>query len=201
MLLAQNGEDYTGGVKELEIRKLELELEEARQLRGLERSSLRISSSLTPPVYPKVPASCSISSSSRAISMSEYEISYIPYENSELVKMALAGEEMKARFSLETEDTALCAGQFAVIMVYQLYREDVLTIPINALYRDGSGQYVYRQVDGARVRCDVKAGPPCPPCSHRYRRWPGCRPVSPPALSSPESPGTGRCPPPTEARR
>ncbi len=88
----------------------------------------------------------------------EYEISYIPYENSELVKMALAGEEMKARFSLETEDAALCAGQFAVIMVYQLYREDVLTIPINALYRDGSGQYVYRQVDGARVRCDVKAG-------------------------------------------
>ena len=43
-------------------------------------------------------------------------------------------------------------------MVYQTYKEGVLTIPINALYRDGSGQYVYKQTDGARVRCNVKAG-------------------------------------------
>lgn len=88
----------------------------------------------------------------------EYDISYVPMDTAELVKLALTGAEMKARFSINTEDDTLVAGQFAVIMVYSAYRENVLVIPINALYRDGSGQYVYKQVDGARVRCDVKTG-------------------------------------------
>lgn len=86
----------------------------------------------------------------------EVEISYIPYDINEMIKAALAGEEMRAQFSIDTEEAWLSAGQFAVVMVYQTYREDVLTIPVNALYRDGSGQYVYKWTDGARVRCDVK---------------------------------------------
>ncbi|MCI8543569.1 MAG: biotin/lipoyl-binding protein [Lachnospiraceae bacterium] len=86
----------------------------------------------------------------------EVDISLVPYDTNEMVKAALAGEEMQAQFSIDTQEPWILAGQYAVVMVYQSYKENVLTIPINALYRDGSGQYVYRQVDGARVRCDVK---------------------------------------------
>lgn len=86
----------------------------------------------------------------------EVEISLVPYDISEMVKAALAGEEVQAQFSFDTQEPWLSAGQYAVVMVYHAYKENVLTIPINALYRDGSGQYVYKQVDGARVRCDVK---------------------------------------------
>lgn len=86
----------------------------------------------------------------------EVEITYIPYETNELVRAALAGEELRARFSMDTELEGISAGQFAVVMVYHTYKENVLTIPINAIHRDGSGQYVYKQVDGARVRCNVK---------------------------------------------
>ncbi len=195
---------YVGWVKELEIQKLELKLEEARQLRGLElqknQDALRalqeklgkneiiapysgrivyVSDArkgdailgYTPVIYIADVSRLSLSTEFVSESLvknadkvcakimdKDFDISYIPYENSELVKMALAGEEMKARFSIETEDATLQAGQFAVVMVYQIYRDDVLTIPINAFYRDGSGQYVYKQVDGARIRCNVKAG-------------------------------------------
>lgn len=88
----------------------------------------------------------------------EFDISYIPYEKSEMIQMALNGEEMRAQFSVDAREGVLQAGQFAVVMLYQSYRKNVLTIPINALYQDGSGQYVYRQVNGTRMRCNVKTG-------------------------------------------
>lgn len=88
----------------------------------------------------------------------EFDITYIPYDREEMTKAALAGEEMRTRFSIDEADTELAAGQFAVVMVYHFCKENALTIPINALHRDGSGQYVYKQVNGARVRCDVKTG-------------------------------------------
>ena len=34
----------------------------------------------------------------------------------------------------------------------------MLTVPVNALYRDETGQYVYRMEDGKRVRCEVEVG-------------------------------------------
>ena len=37
-------------------------------------------------------------------------------------------------------------------------KENVLTIPANALYRDEKGRYVYKIVDKQRVRCNVTIG-------------------------------------------
>ena len=191
-------------VKELEIQKLELELEQARQLRGLELEKVRNSletlrkkvgkneivapcsgrivyvreirkgdaiQGYTPVIYMADESRLSLRTdfiSEAAVNSAdrvyakildkEFEISYIPYETSELVQMALAGEEIKAQFSVEAREGVLCAGQFGVVMLYQPYKKDVLTIPINALYRDGSGQYVYKQADGTRTRCNVKTG-------------------------------------------
>lgn len=88
----------------------------------------------------------------------ELQVSYIPYGPGELVRMMLAGEKMKARFSVDAQGTALSAGQFAVVMLYQSYKEGALTVPVNALYRDGSGQYVYLPAEGGRVRRSVKTG-------------------------------------------
>lgn len=88
----------------------------------------------------------------------EYEISYIPYDRNEYIAMMLHGEEVKTQFSFHAADSFLESGQFAAIMVIRSYRENVLTIPVNALYRDGTGRYVYKQADGQRVRCDVTAG-------------------------------------------
>lgn len=88
----------------------------------------------------------------------DYDISYIPYDRSELVTMMLSGEEIKTKFSIDTEDAGLQNGQFAVVMVYSQYKENVLTVPVNALYRDEARHYVYKQSEDARVRCDVTVG-------------------------------------------
>lgn len=88
----------------------------------------------------------------------EYDISYVPYDRNEYIAMALSGEEMKSDFSFTAPDSSLESGQFAVILVTTLYKEEVLTIPVNALYRDGTGRYVYRQEEDQMVRCDVTVG-------------------------------------------
>lgn len=195
---------YAGAAKELEIQKLELALNEAKELRGLElqkkQEALRAlreklgKNEITAPCSGRVvyvgnagkgdaiqgyspviylADESRLSLSADFISESEVngaerlyarvgdrelDITYVPYDVGEMVKAVLAGEEMRTRFLVEGDGAELSAGQFAVVMVYRFYKEDVLTIPINALHRDGSGQYVYVQADGVRVRRNVKTG-------------------------------------------
>lgn len=88
----------------------------------------------------------------------EYEITYVPYDKDEYVQMLLSGEEMKSHFLVEAEEGALKSSQFAAVILQRSYKENVLTIPYNALYRDESGRYVYKLVDGQRVKCNVTVG-------------------------------------------
>lgn len=88
----------------------------------------------------------------------EYEISYVPYDESEYIAMVLYGEELDAQFSFDESDDQIRSGQFAAVVVVDSYRENVLTIPANALYRDGSERYVYKQEGDQRIRCDVTTG-------------------------------------------
>lgn len=88
----------------------------------------------------------------------EYEVSYLPYNESEYMSMLLNDAEPKAKFVFETPDEALAGGQYAAVIVVKAHRENVLTVPINALYQEGLDWYVYRQEDGQRVRCDVTVG-------------------------------------------
>jgi len=43
-------------------------------------------------------------------------------------------------------------------MIINGYKDNVLTIPVNALYQDAGGRYVYKMSDGKRIRCDVSVG-------------------------------------------
>ena len=72
--------------------------------------------------------------------------------------MGLNGVEPKAKFAFEAPDDMLRSGQYAAVIVVKAQRENVLTIPINALYEDGLDSYVYRQEEGQRIRCDVATG-------------------------------------------
>jgi HlyD family secretion protein len=72
--------------------------------------------------------------------------------------MILEDKELKAKFAFQDPDDFLESGQYAAIQIIKSYREDVLTVPINALYKDGVNYYVYKQEDGHSVRCDVKTG-------------------------------------------
>lgn len=87
-----------------------------------------------------------------------YDVVYEPYDQTEYVSRVLYGEDMDTRFSIDAADADVESGQYVCIYIQSGYKEDVLTVPVNALYRDETGQYVYRMEDGKRVRCEVEVG-------------------------------------------
>ncbi len=88
----------------------------------------------------------------------ECALTYLPYENDVYAAMVAAGEEIRTRFSIEAGEDALESGQFAAVMLRSAYRENVLTVPVNALYQDWVGRYVYKIEGEHRIRCDVTVG-------------------------------------------
>lgn len=88
----------------------------------------------------------------------EYGITYLPYDETEYLTLMLSGEDMKSYFSVDAPAGEIEAGQSAMIVALFDYRENVLTIPLNALYRDREGRHVYKIVDGQRIRCSVTVG-------------------------------------------
>ena len=88
----------------------------------------------------------------------EYSVSYVPYEGDDYFAMVLSGTDLWTRFQVEDTAGELEAGQFGVVMVYRIYHEDVVKVPANAIYKDGSTNYVYVIEDGQRMRRDVTVG-------------------------------------------
>jgi len=88
----------------------------------------------------------------------DYKIRYIPMDESEYISDKLSGAKIWSDFWVEQSDEAVVSGAYAAVMLYYTSLEDVLTIPVNALYQDSTGQYVYVIEDGKRVRQSVKAG-------------------------------------------
>ena len=88
----------------------------------------------------------------------EYELTHIPYDMQEYLQQSFLGEKVDTRFSVQAPEGSLKIGQYAVLLATDQYKENVLTIPANALYSDGADTYVYKVVDGTRIRCDVTVG-------------------------------------------
>ncbi len=204
MLLEAVGYNQTSRLKEVEVQKLQLHLEQTRELRQLELKEKQNNlkelqdklgkNQITAPfdgriVYISqaekgdavrgyttvicIADESRLSLSSDYISETivtnadkiyakildnEYGITYVPIDPDEYVTMILAGEEVKTRFCADAQEGELESGQFAVVMILDSYKENVLTIPVNALYRDESGRYVYKMIDDQRIRCNVTVG-------------------------------------------
>lgn len=88
----------------------------------------------------------------------DYDISFVPYDKDAYVAMALNAAELNASFRLEEGADEVECGAFAAVVVCHDYKEKALTIPSNALYKDASGWYVYKVVDGQNIRCAVETG-------------------------------------------
>lgn len=88
----------------------------------------------------------------------EYDLTYVPYDNNEYISMVLSGQQIRSRFTVNEGVESLDSGDFAAILMIDSHKEDVLTIPINALYHDTKGYYAYKVENNARIRCDVEVG-------------------------------------------
>lgn len=92
------------------------------------------------------------------INTKEYALEYQPCDPDEYVSKILNDEEVKTRFRVVAEDGELESGQFAVVVQMNTYRQNVLTIPVNALFQDTGSRYVYKVTGEERVKCNVTVG-------------------------------------------
>lgn len=93
-----------------------------------------------------------------AIEGREYAVTFAPMDVSEYLSLVLSGGELNTVFSFQQPDETLESGQYAAVTILDSREENVLLVPSNALYRDEKGRYVYKIVDGARIRQDVTVG-------------------------------------------
>lgn len=92
------------------------------------------------------------------ISGQMYPVTYFPYEYDDYLAMVNAGETVDTRFTFDQLPETLECGEYAQIILVEEYKENVLVVPVNALYKDEQGYYVYTQQEDKRVRCDVEVG-------------------------------------------
>lgn len=87
-----------------------------------------------------------------------YELTPLPYDQEEYLSLVLSGQTLFSKFRLEGDTSALALGDYASVFVVTREQTDALYLPINALYRDSSGSYVYLNEDGERKRVAVTVG-------------------------------------------
>lgn len=80
------------------------------------------------------------------------------FDQAEYIKAVMSGEELTSEFVAAENDTVMQSGQFAAVMIYETCVRDVLQIPVNAVYHDEKGKYVYKVTDGQTKRCEVTVG-------------------------------------------
>ena len=87
----------------------------------------------------------------------EYAIEYKPFDTSEIIKMNNSGNKIESSYEFEAEKEVK-AGDYACVCLVKKQKMDVLMIPVNALYSDSEGDFVYRIVDEEMVRENVTIG-------------------------------------------
>lgn len=87
----------------------------------------------------------------------EYELEYIPIDDTELSAIRMNEEDAYSTFRvIDGEETLV--GKYAVICLIYNKVEDVLAVPNTALFSDEDGQYVYRMDGENRSRVNVTTG-------------------------------------------
>lgn len=92
------------------------------------------------------------------INGNEYEMEYIPYDPDEIASLLLNDITPKSQFKLIDPNAQVSIGDSALVCMVKNYRENVITIPTNAIYSDGTNKYVYEVVGGTRIRRPITIG-------------------------------------------
>ena len=88
-----------------------------------------------------------------------YTLESDPYSREEILAMILsADKKTKSRFRITDIDDTVQAGDTVMISIETGTREDALRIPVNALYTDEGGNYVYIVEEGRRTRRNIQVG-------------------------------------------
>ena len=86
-----------------------------------------------------------------------YELSYKPYEESELKQAANNGVTLESRFLCEEDLSGLMGSEVTVYAVSN-YRKDVLSVSADAFFSENNTDFVYLLKDGEKVKQEVEDG-------------------------------------------
>ena len=93
------------------------------------------------------------------IGAESYPLEYVPIEMDEYLSAVFAEAKLTSDFLFTGEHSGVLCGDYAAVCVVSGLVEDALVVPVNALYLDGAGRYVYKvDEDGQRVRVNVHTG-------------------------------------------
>lgn len=88
----------------------------------------------------------------------EYELEYIPYSKQELKDLSAKDIIPDSKFVLVDGDDNVTVGDYAKVITVSGVVDNVLAVPVNAVYSDSTGRFVYEVVDNVRVKRPVKTG-------------------------------------------
>lgn len=91
---------------------------------------------------------------------SSYEVSVIPLSAEERSALSFTEERDRSRFQFSSglDLSSVSPGDSGFLIVNGSFSEEVLQVPIQALFSDSSGNYVYVMKDGTKTRQDVTVG-------------------------------------------
>lgn len=84
------------------------------------------------------------------------EVTYIPADPS--VRANNKSKLQLSKFEITKQETPIEVGEDAILILVEEKREQVLTIPFDAVYEDTLGKYVYLVKEGSRVRQGIETG-------------------------------------------
>lgn len=87
----------------------------------------------------------------------EYELTYDPYEESELKQASNTGITLESRFLCE-EDLSGLVGSEVTVYAVSNYRENVLHISADAFFTENNTDFVYLLKDGEKIKQEVEDG-------------------------------------------
>ncbi|MBR4083850.1 MAG: hypothetical protein IKK33_06155 [Lachnospiraceae bacterium] len=87
-----------------------------------------------------------------------YEIEYHPISREEYTEITESGSKVYTTFTILGDTEKVEVGDFAVICVFSDKKENVLSVPKEAIHKDGSENFVYLMQNGESVAQKIKTG-------------------------------------------
>lgn len=87
-----------------------------------------------------------------------YGLEYVPYTKAELKVMSTNEITPLSKFRFTSGADIPEVGGYAAVMTVKGVADDILAIPVNSIYSDSTGKYVYKVENNVRVKTPVTTG-------------------------------------------
>lgn len=88
----------------------------------------------------------------------EYELELYPYTEEEENSLIFSGRQIPVRFTFKNQGKEIPIGDYCALLLYSNIKEQVLSVPTNAILSNDAGEYVYVNQNGEREYRKITVG-------------------------------------------